>query len=92
MQKVVKKKVMTLDTLAGMVQRGFEGVDKNFHDFRAEMNKRFDDIEVRLADIEDRLDRLEKALFEEQHERMMRLEDRVQKMESDFRALLSGKR
>lgn len=85
MQKVAKKKVMTLDTLAGMVQRGFEVVNKDIHDFREEMN-------IRLGDIETRLDHLEKALFEEQHERIMRLEDRVQKMEGDFRALLSGKR
>lgn len=92
MQKILKKKTITLDELAGMVQHGFEGVDKKIHDLRAEMNQRFDEINERFNDIEARLDRLEKVLFEEQHERMIRLEDRVQKMESDFRALLSAKR
>lgn len=88
MQKTVKKKITTLDALAGMVQRGFESMEGRFED----MDKRFDAIEARLADIEARLDHLEKTLFDEQHERIIRLEDRLQKMEGDFRALLSGKR
>ncbi len=95
MQKTVKKKITTLDALAGMVQRGFESMEGRFEDMDKrfeDMDKRFDEIEARLADIEARLDHLEKTLFDEQHERIIRLEDRLQKMEGDFRALLSGKR
>lgn len=43
-----KKKEITLDDLAGMVQRGFVGVDK-----------RFDKVETRLDGVEERLKNVE---------------------------------
>jgi archaellum component FlaC len=52
MAKIIKKKKnTTLDDLAGMVKRGFDGVDK-----------RFEGIDGHLGSIEERLDRFETAL------------------------------
>ena len=42
-------KKVTLDNLAGMIKRGFDGVDKRFES----VDKRFDGIEKRLANLEE---------------------------------------
>ena len=85
MGKIVKKKSITLDELAIMVQRGFEGVDKQFNELRTEMNHRFNEIETRL-------DHLEKIVHDEYHSWIIRLEDRIKSLESDFRSILSGRK
>lgn len=63
------KKNITIDDLAVMVQKGFNGVDKRFDgvatkdelgSMRVEMNKRFDKIEnLILADHKKRIEKLE---------------------------------
>lgn len=84
MKKTIKKGI-TLDSLAGMVQWGFVGMEDKFKDaeirdkdFRIEVNERFD--------------RLEKIIFHDHQERISRLETEVLKLESDFRSLLSAKK
>lgn len=54
MQKIPKRKI-TLEDLAGMVARGFEGVDKRFD----EVDLRLDRVESRLTIVESRLDTIE---------------------------------
>lgn len=94
-----KKKTVTLDSLAGMVQRGFLDVGKQFNsvykkidDLRAEVNDLRAEMNHRFSEIERRLEHLEKVIFDEQHDYILRLEDRLGKVEADFRALLGGKR
>ncbi|MFQ6119095.1 MAG: hypothetical protein ACE5KE_04300 [Methanosarcinales archaeon] len=43
-----KRRKVTIDGLARMVKRGFDGVDKNFN----KVNKRFDKVEKRLINLE----------------------------------------
>ncbi len=46
------KNKVTLDSLAGMVKKGFDSVDKNFEENRQghkKMNKRLDNIELLLS-------------------------------------------
>jgi len=69
---------MTLEILAGMVQRGFLGVDKRFDLLEAEMNARFD--------------QLEKIIFHEYKNRIEKLEDEVKELQADFRQLASFKK
>jgi len=48
------KKNITLDNLAGMVQRGFLGVDKKFN----EVYERFDKISKRIDGLDNKIDAL----------------------------------
>ena len=57
------KKKITIDTLAVMINRGFEGVDKRFED----VDKRFDAVDARL-------DRIEKLILADHKRRIERLE------------------
>jgi len=54
MAKKIKKN-LSLDNLAGMVKRGFDGVDKRFDG----VDKRFDGVDKRFDKIEIRLNNLE---------------------------------
>lgn len=71
---IMAKKKVTIEDLAGMTQRGFEGVDKRFEgvdkrfaqadskieSFRTEVNQRFDHIENLLIRAhENRIEKLE---------------------------------
>jgi len=57
------KRKVTIEDLAGMVKRGFDGVDKRVKDLRDEMNDRFDRIEkLILADHKRRIERLEEQV------------------------------
>ena len=76
-----KKKNITLNDLAGMVQRGFLGVDKRFD----EVDKRFDLLE---AEMNARFDQLEKIIFHEYKDRIEKLENQVKELQSDFRQLV----
>ena len=59
-----KEKQVTINELARMINRGFEGANQNFDlkisELRAEMNERFDKIEKTiLADHKRRIEQLE---------------------------------
>lgn len=62
------KKNITIDGLAVMVQKGFEGA-------KDEMNKRFDLVDKRF-------DKIEKLLIEEHRRRIEKLENRVDYLEN----------
>lgn len=85
MKKIASK--MTMDKLAGMVQRGFEDINDNLE----KINCRFDKIDFKLNEIEIRIEALEKVIHDEYHGWIIRLEDRIQKLEADFRSILGGK-
>lgn len=59
------KKNITIDDLAVMVQKGFNGVDVHFDKMSKEINNRFDKIEnLILADHKKRIERLETEVKE----------------------------
>lgn len=49
------RKKTTIDDLAGMVQKGFEGVNERFD----KVDERLDKVEGRLGDVENKLDAIE---------------------------------
>ena len=64
----MKNKNITIDDLAGMVQKGFEETAK-----RNEVNERFDKIE-------DRLENIEKLILADHKRRIEKLEDEVKEL------------
>lgn len=67
---------VTLESLARMVARGFEVVDKKFDN----VDKRFDKIDIKLEDIDYRLGKIE-----HNHERRLDiLEDKMQVVKTFF--------
>jgi len=58
------KKNVTIDDLAVMVQKGFNGVDKRFDEMatKTEMNARFDVVSKRFDKVEARLGKIENLL------------------------------
>ncbi len=71
---MAKKKKVTIETLAGMVQRGFTGVDKRFD----VVYKRFDSVDKRIDSLEkhmnDRFNTIEKLVLADHKRRIDRLE------------------
>ena len=65
---MMKNKNITIDDLAGMVQKGFEETAK-----RGEVNERFDKIE-------DRLENIEKLILADHKRRIEKLEDEVKEL------------
>jgi len=85
----MKKKNITTDDLARMVQKGFNEtakkaeVDKRFND----VDKRFDDVKSRFEGvgrrfdaIDDRLDKIEKLILADHKKRIERLEIEVKEL------------
>ncbi|MBI2626584.1 MAG: hypothetical protein HYW69_03265 [Candidatus Nealsonbacteria bacterium] len=67
--KLMTKQNVTIDDLAGMVQKGFEGVDL-----------RFDKVDGRLDKIEDRLETIEKLFIANHNQRIEKLETEVKEL------------
>lgn len=84
-KKLIKSKENeTLDTLARMVQGGFDGMEKRFQG----IDDRFDDVDAKIEDVHKRVDmlseemnfrfdRVEKILISELRERISLLEHAV---------------
>lgn len=88
---MIKKRV-TIEDLARITQKGFEGVDKKFEGVDKkfeEINERFDTLEYEMNK---RFDQLEKIIFSEYKNRIERLEDQVEELQSDFRQLIGTKK
>jgi len=58
---------ITINDLAVMVGKGFDGVDKKLEEINQDMNKRFD--------------RIENILIKQQNDKIERLEKRMKKLE-----------
>jgi len=76
-----KDKTITIETLAGMVQKGFEGVDKQFMVTNEEirfLGGKIDGIEMELMDIKKRLDNVVyRHEYEILKERVVLLEKKI---------------
>lgn len=70
-------KRITTDDLAGMVKKGFDGVDKNFKNTASKT-----DVLSLEKKIDRRFDKVEKILIEEQNRKIERLESRVDYLEN----------
>ncbi|KKS65638.1 MAG: hypothetical protein UV67_C0001G0015 [Parcubacteria group bacterium GW2011_GWC1_43_12] len=64
----MKKKKITIDSLAGMIQRGFGEMAK-----KAEVDQQFNSVN-------DRLDRIEKLLIDDHNRRIEKLESAVKEL------------
>lgn len=69
----MKKKEITIDQLATMVQRGFSEAAK-------ESGSRFDGVDRRLDKVEKRLDRIEKLILADHKDRIEKLEMQVKEL------------
>lgn len=68
-EKILKTKNVTIDDLAVMVAKGFDGM-------RDEMNGRFDKVEERLGNVEERLGNVEEKLGKVE-EKLGKVEDNL---------------
>lgn len=93
-QMIKRKKNITIDDLAGMVQRGFISVDKRFD----EVDKRFNEVDKRFKqadlkidrleqDMNNRFDRIEKLFLEDHRERIEKLEGQMKDLQISFQQL-----
>ena len=71
------KKKVTIEGLAGMVQRGFTDAREELGAFRKEANGRFDGMENRLEALENHLRFIEKEILQDHRRRIERLEERL---------------
>ena len=65
----MKKKNITIDGLAIMIQKGFNGVDL-----------RFDKVDKRFDGVEDKLERIEKLVLADHKRRIEKLESEVKEL------------
>ena len=72
----MKKKNTTINDLAVMVGKGFDGVDKRFDG----VDKRFDGIDKRFDAVDFRLDKIEKLILADHKRRIERLETEVKEL------------
>ena len=67
---------MTIDTLAQMVAAGFDSVGSNMatkkelHEFRVEVNERFDVVDKRFDHVERQLDTIEHIVLDDHGQRI----------------------
>jgi archaellum component FlaC len=81
LEDMAKRKI-TIETRAGMIQRGFGEMAK-----KRDMDRRFNSVVKRFDAIDDRFDRIEKPILADHKRRIERLEDQVK----DLRDLLAIK-
>ena len=74
-------KKMTIEDLAGMVQRGFDGVDKKFEGVHERFNEVENKIEALRLEIENRLDSLEKRFQKIEYEALDDFRQRITRLE-----------
>lgn len=78
---------ITIDILAVMMKKGFDGVDKCFN----EVDKRFNEVDKRFDEVEKRLDRIENFLLKRHENEIENLKIRVKHIEDLF-AMPAGKK
>ena len=78
----MKKKEITIDELAMMVQRGFMETQKELGKTakKTEMDKRFDEVDKRFDKVDKRFDRIEKLILPNYKERIEKLEMDVKEL------------
>ena len=84
------KKNITINELAVMVQKGFNGVDTRFDKMSKEMNSRFEQVDKRLdgmvtkAEMNRRFDGLEDRVLASHQKRIEKLEAEVKELRQMF--------
>ena len=76
----MKKKDITIDDLAMMVQRGFSDAAKSIDKRFDAVDVRFDGVDRRLDKMDKRFDRIEKLILSDHKERIERLEMQVKEL------------
>jgi len=71
----MENKNITIDDLAGMVQKGFEETAK-----KDEVDSQFSGVNERFDKIEDRLESIEKLILADHKRRIEKLEDEVKEL------------
>lgn len=69
------KKKITIEDLAMMTQKGFSHSAEELKNFRTEVNKRFDKMDIRL-------DHIENLILTDHRNRLERLEDKIRVIET----------
>lgn len=59
---MAKKKRVTIDDLAMMVQRGFHETSENINGFRKDTNKKFENVDKRIESIDKRFENVENEI------------------------------
>ena len=78
----MKKKNVTIDDLAVMVQGGFIETNKRIDKLSDSVDKRFDGVDKRFDKVEKRLDRIEKLILSDHKDRIEKLEMEVQELKN----------
>lgn len=73
----MEDKKVTIDELAAMIKKGFDGVDKRFDAFTEHVDKRFDEVN-------DHFEKIEKLILADHKRRIERLEDEMKDLKSLF--------
>jgi archaellum component FlaC len=78
----MKKKEVTIDDLAMMVQRGFMETAKkiDLDSLSKSVDKRFNDVDKRFDRMDKRFDKIEKLILSEHKERIEKLEMQVKEL------------
>jgi len=78
----MKKKEVTIDDLAMMVQRGFMETQKELAKTakKSEMDQRFKEVDKRFDRMDKRFDKIEKLILSEHKERIEKLEMQVKEL------------
>lgn len=71
------KKKVTIEDLAGMTQRGFEGVDKRFEQVDGKIGSLHNEMNTRFEHVDARFDHIENLLIRAHENRLEKLEDEV---------------
>jgi archaellum component FlaC len=85
MKKVIKKKEMTIDDLAMMTQRGFDGMHTEMGGLKEDMKK----MDTRLERIEQRVERIEQRVNQAHDARLDKLDDQMRRVITIFEKKLS---
>ncbi len=97
-KKIIKKTPVTLEEIAILMRQGFTNADEKlsaieakFKELEGEFDDVYEEVGYRAEQLGSRLDTLEKIIHEEYRARIIRLEERIKTLETDFRARIAKK-
>ena len=84
---------ITIEDLAGMMKRGFDGVDERFNGVDKKflgIDERFDEIDERFDGIDKRFDEVDKRFDQntEQHQQIFKRLEKLERGQEDIQSLL----
>lgn len=78
---------MTIDELARITQKGFEGVGAEIKELREDMNNRFQKVDERFDKVETRFGTVEEGLNRIENRFVGAHENRIERLEDDMRVV-----